>query len=695
MSDTALSLLADASLRVTVLAAIVAVIVIALRVRTSRARHTLWTMVLFAMLLMPVLPWWVPAIAIPFPAPSRGAVIRWVSATSDAPSISATTAPTPSTAAVRTGTAPASPMRTTVTPRSGGRWPFVAFITYAAFTLFLIVRLFVGWRAAARISRRSDPITLWHERDDLSPWADKARVCESTLVATPVTVGVVSPTILLPSAWRGWSKDQLRAVLAHEYAHVVRRDTLVSLVAQVNHCVFWFHPLAWWLERQIAITAEDICDDVGVRAVGEARCYADVLVDIAAAARKSGGRLVSQAVAIDGSRLLGRRIDRLLHGGVEPELSAAKKVAVAATCAATIFVVAACRPSGPMVDEKRNAERRRIAWLIEHYADTEVAVKQVDRPEAETVLLRKKAQDPTGPWSSRLGRFYASSLVGHWVRISERGPYEEITDADPKSAFAQAARRKLAESTDDALLIAAADFLLRSPRRLSSFDEFDLLAKSYLERAVNLRPESMQARAELVALLVRERVHWQSGSISASTRSVLRKTPPVSQYEIVSSLPAAERFELLLELALGAYRSAQGASRWDDRNLDDYIRLAFERSKRYALDLLALAPTFHNHPSYGTAVYRANMTLASLALRDGDTRAAVEYLRQAAAAPASEELMYSRGIASWGVINDLVNAGEREVVAGFLEQMAQINVVERSRLLDAADKARRGETPVL
>jgi hypothetical protein len=75
MSDTVLNLLADASLRVTVLAVIVASIVIALHVRTSRVRHTLWTMVLFAMLLMPVLPWWVPAIVIPFPAPSRGRAV--------------------------------------------------------------------------------------------------------------------------------------------------------------------------------------------------------------------------------------------------------------------------------------------------------------------------------------------------------------------------------------------------------------------------------------------------------------------------------------------------------------------------------------------------------------------------------------------------------------------------------------------
>ena len=31
--------------------------------------------------------------------------------------------------------------------------------------------------------------------------------------------------------------------------------SLVALVARLNLCLFWFHPVAWWLERKLAMSA--------------------------------------------------------------------------------------------------------------------------------------------------------------------------------------------------------------------------------------------------------------------------------------------------------------------------------------------------------------------------------------------------------------------------------------------------------
>src|ERR1700680_4167382 len=65
MSGTFLGVLADTSIRASVAACLVAGALAALRVRASAVRHASWTAVLFAMLLMPVLTYCVPAIAIP------------------------------------------------------------------------------------------------------------------------------------------------------------------------------------------------------------------------------------------------------------------------------------------------------------------------------------------------------------------------------------------------------------------------------------------------------------------------------------------------------------------------------------------------------------------------------------------------------------------------------------------------------
>jgi hypothetical protein len=46
------------------------------------------------------------------------------------------------------------------------------------------------------------------------------------------TFGVVSPTVLLPAASRGWSSERLRVVLLHELAHIKRTDWTAQLFAE-------------------------------------------------------------------------------------------------------------------------------------------------------------------------------------------------------------------------------------------------------------------------------------------------------------------------------------------------------------------------------------------------------------------------------------------------------------------------------
>lgn len=87
------------------------------------------------------------------------------------------------------------------------------------------------------------------------------------------------------------------------------------------------------------------------------------------------------------------------------------------------------------------------------------------------------------------------------------------------------------------------------------------------------------------------------------------------------------------------------------------------------------------------------MTLGSLALREGNKNAAIEYIRKASRAPASGELVYSPGIAAWPLLTELLREGERESVVDFLERMARKNVTERARLHEFAVEIRSGGIP--
>jgi hypothetical protein len=192
----------------------------------------------------------------------------------------------------------------------------------------------VGWRRARRLARTAEPVT--------AP-VPGLRVCQSDAIASPLIIGVLQPRVVLPRAWTEWPQAKLRAVLAHEAAHIRRHDPLISLVARVNCCLFWFHPLAWWLERQLAVTAELACDEAGAQAVGEGRVYAEVLLEMAETVRRNGGRLVAVGIGMEGRGALEQRIDRVLLGDAASRISRRRKLAIAAACLAAIFVVAGCR----------------------------------------------------------------------------------------------------------------------------------------------------------------------------------------------------------------------------------------------------------------------------------------------------------------------------------------------------------------
>jgi beta-lactamase regulating signal transducer with metallopeptidase domain len=107
----------------------------------------------------------------------------------------------------------------------------------------------------------------------------------------------------------------LDAVLAHEGAHLRRRDPPVGAIARVNRCLFWFHPLAWMLERRLALLAEQACDEFCVAALGDREGYERLLVEFAQVVDRSHGRLRYHARTMAGASHIRRRIDSLLEEG--------------------------------------------------------------------------------------------------------------------------------------------------------------------------------------------------------------------------------------------------------------------------------------------------------------------------------------------------------------------------------------------
>ncbi|WP_141765651.1 M56 family metallopeptidase, partial [Hymenobacter coccineus] len=92
---------------------------------------------------------------------------------------------------------------------------------------------------------------------------------ESGLVAAPLVVGHLRPLVLLPlGAVAGLPVACVEAILAHELAHVLRRDYLVNLLQTVAETVFFYHPAVWYLGQCLRDERENCCDDLATDLVG-------------------------------------------------------------------------------------------------------------------------------------------------------------------------------------------------------------------------------------------------------------------------------------------------------------------------------------------------------------------------------------------------------------------------------------------
>jgi GWxTD domain-containing protein len=145
--------------------------------------------------------------------------------------------------------------------------------------------------------------------------------------------------VILPAQWDTWDAAQLEAVLLHEQEHVRRRDPLVHWLALLNRAVFWFHPLAWWLERRLSVLAEEACDAAVLSRGYQPTEYAECLLRLARAVMAAGTRVRVVGTAMPGA-FLSRRIRRILNAAPEPPISPRRLACTVAACVVAAAVVA-------------------------------------------------------------------------------------------------------------------------------------------------------------------------------------------------------------------------------------------------------------------------------------------------------------------------------------------------------------------
>lgn len=103
-------------------------------------------------------------------------------------------------------------------------------------------------------------------------------------VSSPFIMGMLRPRIYLPS---GMAKEQMFHVIAHERAHLARRDHWWKPLGFVLLAVYWFNPFCWAAYLLLCRDIELACDEkvIGMMDMEAKKAYSHALVTCASRRR--------------------------------------------------------------------------------------------------------------------------------------------------------------------------------------------------------------------------------------------------------------------------------------------------------------------------------------------------------------------------------------------------------------------------
>lgn len=197
----------------------------------------------------------------------------------------------------------------------------------------------LGWtpvrtiRFRRTLKRAMRPAPSWLRRRAAAVGRDLglSRIPELSTTSARVTpmvwwsgakVRMVVPSFLLTNP----GSEELRAILAHELAHVRRHDHVVRWLEWLACAVFWWNPVAWWARHELRIAEESCCDQLAVAAAKSCpKTYAQALLRVVSnASNPPGFRPPLPASAASGAgrtKALERRIRMIVSTDYPPSRS--------------------------------------------------------------------------------------------------------------------------------------------------------------------------------------------------------------------------------------------------------------------------------------------------------------------------------------------------------------------------------------
>jgi len=313
----------------------------------------------------------------------------------------------------------------------------------------------LGWTATRTIffrrtlKRAVRPAPAWLRREVAAVGRDLGlsrmpELCTTNARVTPMVwwsgarVRMLIPSFLLADP----GGAALRAILAHELAHVRRRDHLMRWVEWLACSVFWWNPVAWWARYQLRVAEESCCDALAVVAGGSCpRISAQALLQVVANASEPAGFRpplpASAACGVGHTKALERRLRMIVTTDNRTPARRLVRSAgwVAVVCALPLGLIYCDRPTATEQDAAMDpAEGAALGTPDQVSAAVDEFVASLSRREAEIQEVIREAME-SGVLSEGRGRELSAYVSGAASgRLARYAIDHDLPDDEDRSA---------------------------------------------------------------------------------------------------------------------------------------------------------------------------------------------------------------------------------------------------------------------
>lgn len=312
----------------------------------------------------------------------------------------------------------------------------VAIGIWAGWAVVHAARLASAIRALWRIKQRCQPLDerftatlpLWHT---LRSQGRPTRIALSNGVPAAAVLGGRSPVVAIsPRVIDELSAEEIDSIVAHEWAHVQRRDDLVALMQAVVRVIAGWHPAVWWLDRRISTEREHACDETVVQLTGSAKNYAACLVRVAGLSMQPVRPMPVVAMSATGLRPRVRRIlsARRSNGARSRRGASLVGAAALATLAVSIADVRLIEGARPDVADRNVDQRPLFTQLPIVLSQSLVPALEAAAPQPVTSAPTGKAR-PQASAGSRALSAVTTAAAEQMIGASPAPPIEPIAPA--------------------------------------------------------------------------------------------------------------------------------------------------------------------------------------------------------------------------------------------------------------------------